>query len=131
MSEHAQPAWWLLDENRELVAAIRAPSAQAAREHFKREGLTGARVVRAEVAPVDEDAKPAGPCCENSNCRNPINPDADYRFVTGWERISRNGAGGTHAIRGPDRSTERFLCRFCVDKLADGVSLQQQTLAVP
>ena len=122
----AQPAWWLLDQDRNLVASIRAPTAQAARMEFKRQGLTGVRVVRAEVAPVDEEADVPGPKCEG--CGKAISESIDYRQVTGWERISRNGDGGTHAIRAPDRSAQRFMCMFCCGKLADGVSLAQQTL---
>lgn len=126
----AQPAWWLLDENRKLVASIRAPSAQAARHEFKRQGLTGVRVVRAEVAPVDETASEVrGPRCDM--CGKLINEQIDYRQVTGWERITRGGAGGTNAIRAPDRSAEKFGCMFCIGKLADGVSPAQQTLVVP
>lgn len=128
MPSTAQPAWILVDADGNTVASFRADTALEARDEFKRNGLTGARVVRATVAPVDPVAMPAGPVCENPNCRAPIIESRDVRFVTGWEEITRNGAGGTHAIRAPDRSANRFMCRFCIDKLASGVSLDQQTL---
>ena len=122
-----QPAWALIDGHGKTVASVRAPTAYLARAEFKRAGQVGVRVVRATVAPVDENATPTGPVCENESCRRPIAEERDYRLVTGWERISRS-AGGTNAIRAPDRSAERFMCMFCVGKLADGVALGQQTL---
>jgi hypothetical protein len=125
----ALPAWWLVDEHRNVIASFRAATALEARDEFRRNGLSGARVVRAEVAPVDPDAVPAGMVCEQ--CGDPVVEATGYRLVTGWERISRNGAGGTHAIRAPDRSAQRFMCMFCINKLADGVSPQQQALLVP
>jgi hypothetical protein len=124
----ALPAWWLLDADDNLVASIRAESAVAARDLFKREGLQGVRVRKADIAPVDETTPEPGARCEM--CKRLINEAIDYRTVTGWERISRGGAGGTHAIRAPDRSAERFACMFCVDKLANGVSPNQETLGV-
>lgn len=124
------PVWWLIDGQDNVVASFRAETALEARDEFKRQGLSGVRVTRAGVAPVDEQARPAGAFCENPNCRAPIVAERDVRFVTGWEAITRNGAGGTHAIRAPDRSAERFMCRFCIDKLASGVSLDQQVLVV-
>jgi hypothetical protein len=125
----ALPAWWLMDADGNLVASIRAATAVEARDLFKREGLSGVRVKRAEVAPVEDPPEERrGPVCEI--CKRAINEAIDYRTVTGWERISRGGAGGTHAIRAPDRTAERFACMFCVDKLANGVSPQQETLAL-
>lgn len=112
-----QPAWALIDGHGKTVASVRAPTAYLARAEFKRAGQVGVRVVRATVAPVDENATPTGPVCENESCRRPIAEERDYRLVTGWERISRSAGG-----------TERFMCMFCVGKLADGVALGQQTL---
>ena len=59
-------------------------------------------------------------------CGQQVAANSDYRQVTGWERISRP-AGGTNAIRVPERS-QVFACRWCVDKLASGIALGQQTL---
>jgi hypothetical protein len=120
------PVWWLVDEDDNVVASFRAETALEARDEFRRQGLSGVRVTPGRVAPVDETAAPGGAFCEG--CHRPVNEATDYRRVTGWERITRNGAGGTHAIRAPDRTSEEFMCMFCVDKLANGVSLQQQTL---
>jgi hypothetical protein len=48
-----------------------------------------------------------------------ISVDNDYRWVkAAWEKITRNGAGGTHAIRLADRTAERYACRWCIDKRA-------------
>jgi hypothetical protein len=66
------------------------------------------------------------PTCEF--CQAPISVGADYRIVTGWERIQRN-AGGTNAIRLPDRTSERFACRFCIDRQSAGVSFAQMSLS--
>jgi hypothetical protein len=62
-------------------------------------------------------------------CHRPISLGADYRLVTGWERIARS-AGGTNAIRLPDRTVERFACRWCIDKQASGLAIEQQALDV-
>ena len=62
-------------------------------------------------------------------CQRLVSVETDYRQVTGWERVIR-GVGGTNAIRVPDRSAERYACRFCVDKLASGVAIEQQILAL-
>lgn len=129
MASYEARIWWLVDDQRNVIASHRAETALEARDEFKRQGLTGARVIRAEFAPIDPEATPTGPVCEQ--CGDPIAEETGYRLVTGWERISRNGAGGTHAIRAPDRSAQRFMCMFCIGKLADGVSPQQQTLLVP
>lgn len=64
-------------------------------------------------------------CCEF--CGEPIEEGRDYRHVGGWERIQRS-AGGTNAIRLPERSEQRFACRWCIDKQANGVSSAQQSL---
>lgn len=46
------------------------------------------------------------------DCQNTIDPQRDYRQVTGWER-PRSG-GGLHALK--DRiETGRWLCRTCYD----------------
>lgn len=120
------PVWWLVDAEGNVVASHRAETALDARDEFRRQGLSGVRVTPGRVAPVDEQATPPGAKCDG--CKRVINEATDYRHVSGYERISRNGAGGTHAIRVPDRTSEVFMCMFCVDKLATGVSLQQQTL---
>jgi len=117
------PTWVLVREDDSIVASIRAETATEAREIFKQNGQVGVRVKRAEIAP---SVPSAGAVCEF--CGNAISMDRDYRLVTGWERLSRNGAGGTHAIRVPNRTAERYACMFCVDKLAAGVSPFQQAL---
>jgi hypothetical protein len=119
------PVWQLKDADDRIVASTKAPTALDARELFKREGQQGVRVVRAEVAPVQGSEHRRGPVCEI--CDQPIDTQRDYRLVTGWERITRS-AGGTNAIRVPDRTAQRFACMFCIDKLANGVSPHQQTL---
>jgi hypothetical protein len=121
----ALPAWWLVDAEGKVVASVRAETALEARDVFRREGQSGARVVRAQVAPVDEQANP-GPVC--ATCGDSIREEADYREVTGRERITRNGAGGTNALRCPDRSAEVFYCKLCTDRAASGVSPHQQAL---
>jgi hypothetical protein len=63
-------------------------------------------------------------CC--SNCGEPIDVRRDYRKVVGYERIHRS-AGGTNAVRLPDR-TDEYLCARCVDKASSGVALQQASL---
>lgn len=60
-------------------------------------------------------------------CGDPINPDRDYRKVTGWER--HRVAGGTNAIRLREPQ-EQWACFRCVDKQAAGVSLQQGEFAL-
>ena len=120
------PVWWLVDAEGNVVASHRAETALDARDEFRRQGLSGVRVTPGRVAPVDETAPPPGAHCEG--CKRVINEATDFRFVTGWERISRNGQGGTNGVRVPDRTAERFMCMFCTDKVAAGVSLQQQTL---
>jgi hypothetical protein len=62
-------------------------------------------------------------------CGEPISVLTDYRQVVGWERIQRS-AGGTNAIRLPDRTSQRFACRFCVDRQASGLAAAQQALPV-
>lgn len=60
-------------------------------------------------------------------CGSPINIDRDYRQVTGFERITRS-QGGTNAVRLPDRSVQRFACKYCVDRQAQGISSEQISL---
>ena len=119
------PVWWLVDAEGNVVASHQAETALDARDEFRRQGLSGVRVTPGRVAPV-EGRGAAGRALRG--LQRVINEATDFRRVTGYERISRNGAGGTHAIRAPDRTSEEFMCMFCVDKLAAGVSLQQQTL---
>lgn len=118
----ALPAWVLVDENDDIVASVRAETALAAREEFIREGQSGARIRRATVAP---SVPSNGPSC--MHCGKAINEQLDYRVVTGYERLHR-AAGGTNAIRCPDRTAERYACWECVDKLANGVSPHQTAL---
>jgi hypothetical protein len=61
-----------------------------------------------------------------SICGDPCDEATGYRRVTGWERIRRS-AGGTNAIRCPERS-EVFACMFCVEKRAKGVVEGQESL---
>lgn len=56
-------------------------------------------------------------------CKSEINPDADYRQVKGWVR--RRAQGGANAIRGREPVPDVWACRWCVDKIADGVSPAQ------
>ena len=99
-----------------------------AREIFRREEpLSGVRVVRAKDAPVSWSWRRARAvrAAGGWSTRRP-----DYRRVTGW------GADLTRRWRherdprartGPRRE---FMCMFCTDKVANGVSLQQETLAI-
>lgn len=52
----ALPAWGLYDAAGQIVASVRAESAQAAREIFKREGHVGERVRR-----ISAGSRAAGP----------------------------------------------------------------------
>lgn len=67
------------------------------------------------------------PIC--SFCNEPIREQSDYRQVTGWERIQR-AAGGTNAIRLPDRSAQRYACQWCIEKQAHGIAYAQQSLGL-
>jgi hypothetical protein len=64
------------------------------------------------------------PICKKTE----LDASRDYRWVCGWERINRPSGGGTNAIRAPDRSSPDRACRWCVDKLAQGVSPAQERL---
>lgn len=112
------PSWLLLDGEDVVLASVRARSGEEAREIFKGGGLSGAKIRRAEWAV---------PAC--AFCGQPVAEDVDYRLVTGWERMKRS-AGGTNAIRVPDRSIRRYACRWCVDKLANGISTEQATFEI-
>jgi hypothetical protein len=133
MSAHSHalvsPAWSLVDEHGNIVASVRAATALEAREIFKEQGQSGARVTRAQYAPVDEQAVPLSGRCENPNCSRVINEAIDFRVST-WclERIHR-ADGGTNAHRAPKR-TDRYYCMFCADKIANGISLGQESLPV-
>ena len=64
---------------------------------------------------------PAGSC---TYCGEPVDAQSDYRRVIAWER--RREQGGTNAIRAPER-LDQWACRWCVDKLAQGVDPVRQT----
>ena len=59
-------------------------------------------------------------------CGEQIDVSRDYRRVVGWERAHRS-AGGTNAIRAPERGHE-FACWWCVDKLVRGIASEQESL---
>ena len=60
-------------------------------------------------------------------CGETIDTDATttYQYVTGWAR--NRTAGGTNAValRTPQA---RWACLICIDKLSNGISLDQQDL---
>ena len=116
--------WWLVDEAGGVVASYRAETALDARDEFKRQGLTGARVIRAQVAPVDETVKSA------AGVRGVRHRHRGGARLPARDRLGADLAGRWRhqSIRAPDRSAERFMCMFCVGKVADGVSPRQQTL---
>ena len=58
-------------------------------------------------------------------CGSPINPDRDYRKVTGWER--RRDQGGTNAIRLREPTNE-WACMACINLQAKGPGLAQTAL---
>lgn len=58
-------------------------------------------------------------------CGREVNPDVDYREVTGFERYRK--AGGTNAIR-LRKPGERWACTPCVDRMAKGIAYSQQSL---
>jgi hypothetical protein len=55
-------------------------------------------------------------------CGDPVSHRTDYQKVTGW--VKSRAQGGTNALRGREEHDE-WACRWCVDKLAKGVSPQQ------
>jgi hypothetical protein len=59
-------------------------------------------------------------------CQTPIQQGQDYRVVQGYERIHRD-AGGTNALR-LRKPLEQFACRWCVDKQANGISVDQASM---
>lgn len=119
----AKPAWWLVDEQQGIVASFRAHTALEARDEFKRQGLTGARVIRAEYAPVDADATPRCIFCGGG-----VDPEADYQHIHAY-RKKRHGTNSANYVRlmepHPD---EQWACQFCVDRESSGVAANQQTL---
>jgi hypothetical protein len=64
---------------------------------------------------------PGGRC---SKCGKEIDVRADYREVTGWERIK----GGGRSLRLIDRTGQTFTCRWCVERLERGLSTDQGAL---
>lgn len=65
-------------------------------------------------------------------CEREITPEVtSYQRIQGWERVVRVRSTGTKG--GSDISAREklpeFACSFCVDKLRDGVSPYQETLA--
>lgn len=58
-------------------------------------------------------------------CGVKINPDQDYRKVTGWER--HRTQGGTNAIRLREVQPV-WACRWCIDRQSRGVPPAQQSL---
>lgn len=59
-------------------------------------------------------------------CAEPVDRKTGFRRVSGWERIERQG-GGTNAVALRE-TTEEFACKFCLDKLARGISAEQGSL---
>jgi hypothetical protein len=121
------PVWQLKDADDRIVASTRAPTALEARELFKREGQQGARVVRAEVAPVDTTAPEPGARCTFCG-EHPIDPEQDYQHIQAW-RAKRHGNNSPNYVRAYEQHDDgKWACRWCIDKLANGVSPHQQTL---
>lgn len=59
------------------------------------------------------------------DCGRTIDPELDYRKVTGYER--RRHAGGTNALRMREPH-DVWACRFCIDKQAKGLDPGQGSL---
>lgn len=116
MSEHI---FDLVDADGHRIMSVSATSGHEARDLLKAR-LNGARVRAVGQSNV----------CQF--CEEPINAATDYRDVSGQERMQRptNGggnAGGTNGIRLPDRSSPRRACSDCVDRLARGLSVGQES----
>jgi hypothetical protein len=60
-----------------------------------------------------------------SFCNKPVNPDQDYRKVTGWEK--HRSQGGTNAIR-LRKTHEEWACFTCISKQARGIAVGQTAL---
>lgn len=63
----------------------------------------------------------AAKCIE---CSNPINPEQDFRQVSGWERIKSR----SRTVSMIDRTSEVCLCRWCLEKLERGLSIGQKVM---
>jgi hypothetical protein len=121
----AKPAWWLMDGEGKVVAAVRADTAIEARDRFKAEGQTGVRVKRADIAPVEMHV--GGTSC--AFCGNDgIDPEQDYQRIRAW-RAKRHGTNSPNYVRLIEPQEGEWACRWCIDKLANGVSPHQQTFA--
>lgn len=59
-------------------------------------------------------------------CGSEINPDNDYQYVSGWEKHRQQG--GTNALRGREPHPDKWGCRWCVDKIAKGLTPGQGAL---
>jgi hypothetical protein len=59
-------------------------------------------------------------------CGGPVDAAHDYRKATGWVR-ERGATGGTNALRVRE-VTDEWSCRWCIDKLAAGIAVEQETM---
>jgi len=109
----------LVDGDGRTVASTPAADAPAAREVFIREGQTGVRVKRAEVAPYE------GPACEFCGKHN-IDPENDYQYIHAW-RKKRHGTNSANFVRLIEPQG-RWACRFCIDRMSNGLNAGQESL---
>lgn len=72
---------------------------------------------------VDKRVPKAGTC---SFCGEAVNPNRDYRRVTGWEK--RRSEGGTNALRLREPHEDEWACASCVDRGASGVAPTQAAM---
>lgn len=103
----------LVDADGHRIMSVTATSGHEARDLFK--ARLGGAVVRA-VARFN--------VCQF--CGESINALTDYQDVSGQERIHRPD-GGTNGVRLPDRTSPRRACFDCVDRLANGLSVGQES----
>lgn len=83
----------------------------------------GAEFLLAHPNVVDQRVPKAGTC---TFCGKAVDPNRDYRRVTGWEK--RRAEGGTNALRCREPHEDEWACVSCIDRQASGVAPTQAAM---